>query len=306
MKKMRSDRYGSPGKLNPTSMNIKTKDGSEVPVTLSASIITMNGKEVGSVGVFTDMREILEMRKNLEEAHLQLVQSEKIASVGRMAAGVAHEINNPLSGIMIYAELIKDSIHDNTQMLEDIQEIITQTLRCKRIVAELLEFSRQSVGKISSFDMKELIEKSLNILINQAQFQDIRVSKDIQQDLPAAGGDMGQLQQVFTNLFINAADAMNGKGELHIKASFHDRKKVFFIEITDTGPGIPEGLQDIVNRLHDSALYHKARRQGNRARFKHHEEYFATSRRHHKGKYSGNRGYDIHDRASPRIRGATC
>ena len=244
MKKMRSDRYGSPGKLNPTSMNIKTKDGSEVPVTLSASIITMNDKEVGSVGVFTDMREILEMRKNLEEAHLQLVQSEKIASVGRMAAGVAHEINNPLSGIMIYAELIKDSIHDNTQMLEDIQEIITQTLRCKRIVAELLEFSRQSVGKISSFDMKELIEKSLNILINQAQFQDIRVSKDIQQDLPAANGDMGQLQQVFTNLFINAADAMNGKGELHIKASFHDRKKVFFIEITDTGPGIPEGLQD--------------------------------------------------------------
>ena len=244
MKKMRSDLYGPPGKLNPTSMNIKTRDGSEVPVTLSASIITMNGKEVGSVGVFTDMREILEMRKNLEEAHLQLVQSEKIASVGRMAAGVAHEINNPLSGIMIYAELIKDSIHDNPQTLEDIQEIITQTLRCKKIVAELLEFSRQSVGKISSFDMKELIEKSLNILINQAQFQDIRVSKDIQQDLPAAGGDMGQLQQVFTNLFINAADAMNGKGELHIKASFHDRKKVFFIEITDTGPGIPEGLQD--------------------------------------------------------------
>jgi len=244
MKKMRSDRYGPPGKLNPTSMNIKTKDGNEVPVTLSASIITMNSEEVGSVGVFTDMREILEMRKNLEEAHLQLVQSEKIASVGRMAAGVAHEINNPLSGIMIYAELIKDTIHDNHQMLEDIQEIITQTLRCKKIVAELLEFSRQSVGKVSSFDLRELIEKSLNILIYQAQFQDIRVSRDIQENLPAANGDIGQLQQVFTNLFINAADAMNGKGELNIKASFHDRRKVFIIEITDTGPGIPEGLHD--------------------------------------------------------------
>ena len=109
MKKMRSDQFGPYGKLNPTSMTIKTKSGEEIPVTLSASLITIDGKEVGSVGVFTDMREILKIRKELEDANIQLIQSQKIASIGRMAAGVAHEINNPLSGILIYTELLKET-----------------------------------------------------------------------------------------------------------------------------------------------------------------------------------------------------
>ena len=244
MKKMRSEAYGPPGKLNPTSMTVTTREGEEIPITLSASIIIIEGKEIGSVGVFTDMREILQMRKNLEEAHLQLVQSEKIASVGRMAAGVAHEINNPLAGIMIYAELLKEALTGQAQNVKDVQEIIDQTLRCKKIVSELLEFSRQSVGKVSSFHLEDLIDKSLNLLINQALFQDIEVRRDIKPDLPSMVGDIGQLQQVFTNLFINAADAMEGKGELEIKTALDPSTEVFMIQISDTGPGIPEELRD--------------------------------------------------------------
>jgi signal transduction histidine kinase len=114
-------------------MTITTKDGDEIPVTLTASIITMDGKEVGSVGVFTDMRGVLKMRKDLESANIQLIQSQKIASIGRMAAGVAHEINNPLSAILIYTELLQDSLKDHPEHLKDIQEIIDQTLRCKQI-----------------------------------------------------------------------------------------------------------------------------------------------------------------------------
>ena len=248
MSKMRSENFGPTGQLNPTSMNIKTKTGEEIPVTLSASIITIDGKEVGSVGIFTDMREILEMRKNLEEAHFQLVQSEKIASVGRMAAGVAHEINNPLSGIMIYAELIKKNLMsseaENKQDIVDIQEIIDQTLRCKKIVSDLLEFSRQAVGKVSSFSVEDLINKSLNLLINQALFQNVGVIKEIEDHMPSIAGDIGQLQQVFTNLFINAADAMEGKGQLKITAGFDRKKEFFIIKISDTGPGIPDDLKD--------------------------------------------------------------
>ncbi|MBW2082968.1 MAG: PAS domain S-box protein [Deltaproteobacteria bacterium] len=244
MRKMRSDQYGPPGKLNPVTMTITTKDGEKIPVTLSASIITIDGKEVGSVGVFTDMREILQMRKELEQAHLQLVQSEKIASVGRMAAGVAHEINNPLSGILIYAELLKEAIKDNHQLTSDVQEIIDQTLRCKKIVAELLEFSRQSIGKTSAFTVEELVTKSLNLLINQASFQDIKVITEIESDIPEMIGDFGQLQQVLTNLFINAADAMQGKGTLTIRARFNKDENKFLIEVADTGPGIPEHLRD--------------------------------------------------------------
>jgi len=202
MIKMRSDQYGPLGKLNPTSMTITTKEGEEIPVTLTASIITIAGKEIGSVGVFTDMREILRMRK------------------GRMAAGVAHEINNPLAGIMIYAELLKEGQGDNKQHLDDIQEIIDQTLRCKKIVSELLEFSRQSVGKVSSFNLVDMINKTLNILINQAIFQNIEVIK-----------------------FINAADAMGGKGKLSISARYDTDTNQFDILVHDTGPGIPEELR---------------------------------------------------------------
>ena len=244
MKKMRSDQHGPADKLNPTSMTIATKERKELPVTLSASIMTVNGKEMGSVGVFTDMREILKMRKDLEKAHLQLVQSEKIASVGRMASGVAHEINNPLSGVLIYAELLKETLKDDAQFQSDIQEIIDQTLRCKKIVSELLEFSRQSIGKVSSFSLEQLINNCMNFLINQALFQDIRINLKIEPEMPQMIGDMGQLQQVFTNLFINAAHAMEGKGTLSINASFDPGRDYFVIKVSDTGRGIPEKLRD--------------------------------------------------------------
>jgi len=244
MQKMRSDEYGPIGKLNPSSLLIKTKDGDEIPVTLSASIIKIDGKEIGSVGIFTDMREILKMRKDLEEAHLQLVQTEKIASVGRMAAGVAHEINNPLSGVLIYSELLKEDLKNQPEHVKDIQEIIDQTLRCKKIVSEMLEFSRQSVGKTSSFNLEYLISKCLDLLINQAIFQDINVTKDIEPFMPEMVGDMGQLQQVFTNLFINAAHAMDSKGSLSIKAEYNKQASLFIIKVSDSGPGIPKDLRD--------------------------------------------------------------
>ena len=244
MQKMRSDQHGPVGKLNPTNMSILTKAGEEIPVTLSASIIRSEGKEIGSVGAFTDMREILQMRKELEDTHLQLVQSDKIASVGRMAAGVAHEINNPLAGVLIYAELLKESFKNNPQHLEDINEIIKQTLRCKNIVSELLEFSRQSIGKESAFELEKLIGTCLNLLTKQAAFQDIRIVKEIEPGMPTMLGDMGQLQQVFTNLFINASDAMKGVGQLHINAEYLSKESKFVIRVSDEGPGIPVEIRD--------------------------------------------------------------
>ena len=117
---------------------------------------------------------------------------------------------------------------------------------CKNIVSELLEFSRQSVGKVSTIDLQGLVRKSLNLLIEQALFQDIDVRVDIEPDLPRMAGDLGQLQQVFTNLFINAADAMEGKGSLEVRARYLPEKERFQITVSDTGPGIPEALRDKV------------------------------------------------------------
>jgi PAS domain S-box-containing protein len=244
MRRMRSDQYGPPGKLNPTTMTITTKDGEEIPVTLSASLITIDGKEVGSVGVFTDMREVLKMRKELEDANIQLIQSQKIASIGRMAAGVAHEINNPLSAILLFAEMLKNNLKDHKQNFKDIQEIIDQTLRCKKIVGDLLEFSRKSAGKTASFSLENFLNKCLDLLIHKAQFQNIDVIKDMEKEMPNLVGDMSQIQQVFTNLLVNAADAMEGKGRLAIGARYEREREMFVIKVSDTGPGIPENLRD--------------------------------------------------------------
>jgi PAS domain S-box-containing protein len=244
MRKMRSDQHGPPGKLNPTSMTVTTKNEEEIPVTLSASLIAIDGKEVGSVGVFTDMRGILKMRKELEDANIQLIQSQKIASIGRMAAGVAHEINNPLSAILIYAELLKGNLKNIPEHVKDVQEIIDQTLRCKKIVSDLLEFSRKSAGKISSFSLENFLTKCLDLLIHKAQFHNIEVLMDMEKDMPNLIGDMSQLQQVFTNLMVNAADAMDGKGRLTIGAKFKGDRESFVIKVSDTGPGIPENLRD--------------------------------------------------------------
>lgn len=244
MKKMRSEAYGPPGKLNPIGMSITSHDGKEIPVTLSASIIAIDEKEIGSVGIFTDMREFLKMRKELEEANIQLVQSQKIASVGRMAAGVAHEINNPLSAILIYTELLKDALGKDLQGLKDLQEIVDQTMRCKKIVSELLEFSRKSAGKSASFGLEETINKCLSLLTSKANFQNITVTTKVEPGMPLMMGDISQIQQVFTNLFINAADAMEGKGLLNIAIRFDHERSKFIVRVSDTGPGIPKKFKD--------------------------------------------------------------
>ena len=92
--------------------------------------------------------------------------------------------------------------------------------------------------------IEELIDKSLNLLINQALFQNVEVIKEVEANTPSLAGDLGQLQQVFTNLFINAADAMGGKGKLKITASFNENREFFIIKVSDTGPGIPDDLKD--------------------------------------------------------------
>lgn len=244
MRRMRSGSYGPPGKLNTTRVLFTRKDGEVVPVNFSAAVITEGGRELGSVGIFSDMREHLRIRKELEEAKIQLLQAEKIASLGRLAAGVAHEINNPLAGILIYADMLMKEVGDNPQWSQDLEEIINQTLRCKQIVTRLLEFSRQPLGQRVHFDANEIVDRCIDLLGHQPLFHDIEFVRDFRTDLPEILGDPSQIQQVLTNLIINAANAMNGKGSLTISSSFEREPDEVILSFTDTGPGIPSGIRD--------------------------------------------------------------
>jgi PAS domain S-box-containing protein len=246
MRRMRSADYGPAGKVTALRLNLLRKDGEDVPVNFSAAIIRKDDREIGSVGMFSDLRDQLRIRRELEEAKIQLMQAEKLASVGRLAAGVAHEINNPLSGILLYADMLVRDLADNPQWSADLQEIIDQTLRCKQIVTRLLEFSRQSVGQRMPFDVNTIIKRSAELLGGQSLFYDVEFVMDLQPDIPEMIGDPGQLQQVFTNLLINSGSAMKGKGRIVITSSFDRELEEVTLQFADTGPGISP---EIMNKI---------------------------------------------------------
>lgn len=244
MRRMRSDEYGPPGILETTQITFINKDGEEVPVNFSASIVMDGEREVGSVGIFSDLREHRRMAKKLEESQAQLLQAEKIASLGRLAAGVAHEINNPLAGILIYAEIMKRDLEENSQDQENLEVIINQTVRCQQIVTRLLEFSRQSLGQRTLFDLNEIITRCMELIVHQSLFHNIEIISDLDQELPQIIGDPGQLQQVFTNLLLNAADAMNGQGKITITSRPAPKGEGVVLTFADTGPGVPPDIKD--------------------------------------------------------------
>jgi PAS domain S-box-containing protein len=244
MARMRSNEYGPPDKLNTTQLTLINKNGEEVPVNFSATIIRERGREVGSVGIFSDLREILKVHQELEATHQQLVQAEKIASMGRMAAGVAHEINNPLAGILIYAELLARELEQHPPLRENIEVVINQTMRCQQIVNRLLDFSRHSLGQKRLFDPNEVIRNCVDLVRHQAFFHNIKINQELDPRLPQVIGDPGQIQQVFTNLLLNAADAMNGSGTITVSSNPTRGVEGVELRFTDTGCGIPPEVQD--------------------------------------------------------------
>jgi len=241
MKKLRSPDYGGVGKFIPAQLNVVNKVGQEIPIQLSAALIYDGaGYEIASVGIFTDLRPRLMMEKKLQETHLQLVSSEKMASLGKLAAGIAHEINNPLGGILIYSSLLMEDLPEDDSKRGDLSRIVQEAGRCKEIVKSLLEFARQTEPKMEPTDINRAITEGLFFLENQALFHNIQIVKQLDPFLPFVQGNAGQLKQVFMNIIINAAEAMHGNGTLTIVTSSARDRKLVLVEFTDTGEGIPE------------------------------------------------------------------
>ncbi|NWF91803.1 MAG: PAS domain S-box protein [Syntrophaceae bacterium] len=241
MERLRSPDFGGVGKLLPTQFNVVNRFGEEIPIQLSAALIyDGTGREIASVGIFTDLRPRLAMEKKLQQTHVQLVSSEKMASLGKLAAGIAHEINNPLGGILIYSSLLMEDLREDDPKRADLERIVQEAGRCKEIVKSLLEFARQTEPKMEPTDINRAITDGLFFLENQALFHNIRIIKQLDPFLPFVRGNAGQIKQVFMNIIVNAGEAMHGNGTLTITTTPSPDRKMVFVEFTDTGEGIAE------------------------------------------------------------------
>ena len=223
-------------------MDVKRKDGTIIPISLNAAIVYEGEREVATIGFFHDMRETLRMKKELEKTQVQLLQADKMASLGKLAAGVAHQINNPLGGITLFARLILEEHDLPPGAREDIQRILKDAERCRDTVKELLEFARQTRYEMRPTDINRAINRTLFLLENQTLFQNITVNRHLAPNLPPVRGDIQQLGHLLMNVILNAAQAMRGAGTLTIRSKPSEDDSRAIIEIADTGPGIPADI----------------------------------------------------------------
>jgi len=203
---------------------------------LSYRIEVKRNDELGLLG-----NSFNEMTRNLAEAQTQLYHSDKLASIGRLAAGVAHEINNPLTGVLTYSSFLLKRSKDDPEMKSDLEVIVRETKRCRDIVKDLLDFARPISAAKKSANINDVIERALNIVANQLNFRNIAVQKQYADTLPDVNIDEGQLQQVFINLLVNAADAIGDDGgeiAIHTRTVQFQGKNYVQVDVTDNGCGI--------------------------------------------------------------------
>jgi len=187
---------------------------------VSAGILNYQIKELGEDELGVLGKSFNNMTKKLDETSQQLYQSTKMASLGQLAAGVAHEINNPLTGVLTYSSFLLKRTKDNPEMQEDLNVIVHETMRCREIVKGLLDFARQSTPKKSLIDINEIITRAVAVVNNQMKLNKINLVEEFDTKLPKITADANQIEQVFINLFINGIDAIGQDGgTLTIKSS---------------------------------------------------------------------------------------
>ncbi len=188
----------------------------------------------------TTITELEQANKEIKQAQASLIQSEKLASLGKLAAGMAHELNNPLGAVSGRAQLLlMDMDKDkDLQAIKNLWTIVEQTTRASKIVGNLLQFAREAKQEVEPVDINPVIEKSISLTRHQISLENVELSMELKPDLPRIMGDQNQLQQVFVNLITNAWEAMPDGGKLTISTGL--LQESLLIKVTDTGHGIPK------------------------------------------------------------------
>jgi two-component system NtrC family sensor kinase len=195
-----------------------------------------NNRLVGSIHVAKDI-------SNERQLQQQLIQSEKLSAIGELISGIAHELNNPLTGVMGYSQLLQLRKDLDDRAKDNLLKINNLALRCQKIVQNLLSFARKQKPERTFSDINEILDKTVELRGYELQVNNIEITRELDRHLPKTIADAHQLQQVFLNIVTNAEQAMleaNGKGHLTIRTRSNPDKSRVIVEIVDDGPGIPE------------------------------------------------------------------
>jgi PAS domain S-box-containing protein len=248
MQLLRGEEYGGAGRLVSYPMVYVRRDSEVVEGNLSAAIIyDANGNEIASVGSFVDLRDRLEMERALRNTQEQLLQSEKLAAMGRLTSQIAHELNNPLYGIMNTLELLKTEIPPENRRRKILEMALSEIIRLSDLLRKMLSFSKPDQEERQPVDINSVIDEILLLHEKQLKENDINIESSFAKDLGLVNASKNQLRQVFLNMVANARDAMPNGGTLTVVTGAAGDKVV--IEIRDNGTGIPE---EHIDRIFDS------------------------------------------------------
>ena len=243
MEKLKSPDYGGVGKLTSFPITHRRKNGELIEGDLSASLIyDENGKEIASVGIFKDLRERLRIERELREMQQALLQSEKLAAMGKLTSQIAHELNNPIYGIMNTLELLKTEVPPESKRRRILELSLSETQRLAEMLRNMLSFSKPEEEKRRPVKINELVEGILLVMEKQMRESNIKVETFFDETLPEVMASTNQMRQVMLNLIKNAKEAMPKGGILAVRTNREDHKVI--VTIQDTGVGIPEELRD--------------------------------------------------------------
>jgi two-component system NtrC family sensor kinase len=213
----------------------------ELTTAFNTMTVNLRGAREEISGWASTLEQRVEERtRELREMQSRLLRSEKLASLGELAAGIAHEINNPLTGILMFSSMLIDDRRLDPALKGDVETIVRETGRCAEIVRGLLNFARETVPKKRLDCAARIMELTLGLVEHQIAVQGIRVVRDFAGNLPPVLVDPNQLEQVFMNMVINASQAMPQGGTLTVRIETSSRPETLCIGIADTGCGIPE------------------------------------------------------------------
>jgi signal transduction histidine kinase/NAD-dependent dihydropyrimidine dehydrogenase PreA subunit len=187
-----------------------------------------------------NLNQLAQSHKELSATQQQLIQSEKMASVGQLAAGVAHEVNNPLGTILLYSHMLLEKLGNRDARREELEIIAKEATRCRDIVRGLLDFARQRKLQIENIDLNHIVSEVLSLASKQPSFQKVEILRALEPSLPLMSGDPVQLKEVFLNIVSNAGEAMPEGGKVIVSSRFNNGGGSIEVTVRDTGLGIPE------------------------------------------------------------------